>query len=68
VKKLSKNQIAKFQQKEQRRRDGHVANNLENEGWVKDRKTGEYYDPQAAFDQLMNKPEIIEAFKRLSIR
>jgi hypothetical protein len=68
VKKLSKNQIAKFQQKEQRRSDGHVANNLETEGWVKDRKTGEYYDPQAAFDQLMNKPEIIEAFKRLSIR
>ena len=68
MKKLSKNQIAKFQQKEQRRSDGHVANNLETEGWVKDRKTGEYYDPQAAFDQLMNKPEIIEAFKRLSIR
>ena len=68
MKKLSKNQIAKFQEKERRRSDGHVANNLETEGWVKDRKTGEYYDPQAAFDQLMNKPEIIESFKRLSIR
>jgi hypothetical protein len=68
VKKLSKNQIAKFQQKERRRSDGHVANNLETEGWVKDRKTGEYYDPKAKFDELMNKPEIIESFKRLSIR
>jgi hypothetical protein len=68
VKKLSKNQIAKFQQKEQRRRDGHVANNLEKEGWVKDRKTGEYYDPKVKFDELMNKPEIIASLKRLSIR
>ena len=68
MKKLSKNQIAKFQQKEQRRRDGHVANNLEKEGWVKDRKTGEYYDPQAAFDQLMNKPEITAMLKRLAVR
>ena len=68
MKKLSKNQIAKFQQKDMKKRDGHSANNLEEAGWVKDRKTGEYYDPQAAFDQLMNKPEIQAVFKRLSTR
>ena len=65
MKKLSKKEIAKFQQKEMKKRDGHCANNLEQEGWVKDRKTGEYYDPKAAFDQLMNKPEIQAVFKRL---
>ena len=65
MKKLSKKEIAKFQQKEMKKRDGHAANNLEQEGWVKDRKTGEYYDPQAAFDELMNKPEIQAVFKRL---
>ena len=65
MKKLSKKEIAKFQQKEMKKRDGHAANNLEQEGWVKDRKTGEYYDPKAAFDQLMNKPEIQAVFKRL---
>jgi hypothetical protein len=46
--------------------DGHVANNLEREGWVKDKKTGEYYDPKAAFDNLMNTPEIMASLKRLS--
>jgi hypothetical protein len=35
---------------------------------VQDRKTGEYYDPRAKFDELMNKPEIIASLKRLSIR
>ena len=66
--KVSKKDIAKFQQKEQRRSDGHVANNLEREGWVKDRKTGEYYDPKAKFDELMNKPEILASLNRLKIR
>jgi hypothetical protein len=36
--------------------------------FVKDRKTGEYYDPKAKFDELMNKPAIIESFKRLAVR
>ena len=36
--------------------------------FVQDRKTGESYDPQAAFDRLMNKPEILASLKRLSIR
>ena len=35
---------------------------------VMDRKTGEWYDPKAKFDELMNKPEIIASLKRLTIR
>ena len=35
---------------------------------VQDRKTGEYYNPQEAFDTLMNTPEILASLKRLSIR
>jgi hypothetical protein len=35
---------------------------------VKDRKTGEYYDPRAKFDELMNKPAILASFQRLKIR
>ena len=66
--KVSKKEIAKFRQKEMRTSDGHVANNLEKEGWVKDRKTGEYYDPKAKFDELMNKPEIMASLKRLKAR
>jgi hypothetical protein len=66
--KLSKKAIAKFQAKEMRKRDGHVANNLEADGYVRDRKTGEYYKPQEAFDRIMNKPEIQAVFKRLAVR
>jgi len=66
--KVSKKEIAKARQKEMRTSDGHVANNLEREGWVKDRKTGESYDPRAKFNELMNKPEIQATLKRLSIR
>ena len=35
---------------------------------VQDRKTGEYYNPQEAFDALMNKPEILASLKRLAVR
>ena len=35
---------------------------------VQDRKTGEFYNPQEAFDAMMNKPEILAVFKRLSKR
>ena len=35
---------------------------------VRDRKTGEFYNPQEAFDAMMNKPEIIAVFKRLAVR
>ena len=35
---------------------------------VQDRKTGEFYDPKKAFDEMMNKPEIMAVFKRLAVR
>ena len=35
---------------------------------VQDRKTGEFYNPQERFDELMNKPEILAVFKRLAVR
>ena len=64
--KLSKKEIAKFQLKEARVREGHFANNVE--GMVQDRKTGEWYNPQQAFDAMMNKQEIQAVFKRLAVR
>ncbi len=66
--KVSKKEIAKAMKKEQARSNGHVANNLEAEGYVRDRKTGLYYNPQEAFDAMMNKPEIMAVFKRLAVR
>ena len=35
---------------------------------VQDRKTGLFYNPQEAFDAMMNKPEIQAVFKRLAVR
>jgi len=35
---------------------------------VQDRKTGEWYNPQEAFDAMMNKPEILAMLKRLAVR
>jgi hypothetical protein len=66
--KVSKKQIAKWQQQEQKRDAGHVANNLEQAGWVKCRKTGEWYNPKQRFDEMMNLPEIQAVFRRLSVR
>ena len=60
--KPSKKEIAKFQAKEQKQLAGREVNR------VQDRKTGEMYDPKAAFDRMMNKPEIQAVFQRLSIR
>jgi hypothetical protein len=60
--KVSKKEIAKFQQKEQAQIAGREVNR------VQDRKTGEYYDPKAKFDELMNKPEILASLNRLKIR
>jgi hypothetical protein len=60
--KVSKKEIAKFQQKEQARIAGQEVNR------VQDRKTGLYYNPQEAFDAMMNKPEILAVFKRLAVR
>jgi len=60
--KVSKQEIAKFQKKEQARIAGQEVNR------VQDRKTGLYYNPQEAFDAMMNKPEIVAVFKRLAVR
>jgi hypothetical protein len=60
--KPSKKEIAKFQKKEQAQLAGREVNR------VQDRKTGEYYDPKAKFDEMMNKPEIMAVFKRLTSR
>jgi hypothetical protein len=60
--KVSKKEIAKFQKKEQAQLAGREVNRVE------DRKTGESYDPKAKFDELMNKPEILDMLKRLKIR
>ena len=60
--KPSKKAIAKVQAKEQRTLDGRAAN------LVQDRKTGEYYDPQAAFDELMQRRETMAMLERLKIR
>lgn len=35
---------------------------------VQDRKTGEMYDPKAKFNEMMDKPEIVDMLKRLTIR
>jgi len=35
---------------------------------VQDRKTGQFYNPQEAFDAMMNKPEILAMLKRLAVR
>jgi hypothetical protein len=66
--KVSKKQQAAWDKKNMDRSNGHSANNLEAEGYVRDRKTGLYYNPQEAFDRMMNKPEILAVFKRLAIR
>jgi hypothetical protein len=60
--KVSKKAIAKFQAQEQKQLEGREVNR------VQDRKTGEWYDPKARFDDLMNKPEIVDLLKRLTIR
>ena len=66
--KISKKQIQKWQQQEQKRSAGHVANNLEQAGWVKDRKTGEWYDTQERFRAVMNSPEVQAQFRRMKDR
>ena len=60
--KVSKKEIEKFQAKEQKRLAGREVNR------VQDLKTGEWYDPQAKFDEMMNKPEIMAMLNRLKIR
>jgi hypothetical protein len=60
--KVSKQEIAKFQKKEQAQIAGREVNR------VQDRKTGEFYNPQERFDTLMNKPETLAMLKRLAVR
>lgn len=61
--KISKKQIAKWQQQEARKRDGHVANNLETEAerllWEKQEK---------AMRAIQNNPDLLKVMKRLSKR
>lgn len=61
--KVSKKQIAKWQQKEMRQRDGHYANNLETEAerllWEKQ---------EAAFEKIRNNPELLKTIMRLKDR
>ena len=64
--KVSNKQIG--EQQEQKHSQEHLDNNLEQEGWVKDRRTGEWYSPKERFDAMMNKPEIQAVFKRLAVR
>jgi hypothetical protein len=47
---------------------GHGPKGKITEMIVQNRKTGLYYNPQEAFDAMMNKPEIQAVFKRLAIR
>ena len=35
---------------------------------VQDRKTGEWYSPQEAFDKLMAREDIVASMKRLKVR
>lgn len=35
---------------------------------VQDLVTGEIYDPQEKFDEMLNKPEIMDVMKRLKVR
>lgn len=61
--KVSKKQIAKWQQKEMRVRDGHYANNLETEAerllWAKQ---------EAAFEKIKNNPDLLKAMLRMKDR
>jgi hypothetical protein len=45
-----------------------VADMIKDGTLVMDRKTGEMYNPQAKFDELMQKDEIVAVFKRLKVR
>ena len=50
--------------------DQYVADNIDKlkAPVARDRKTGEFYNPQERFDQLMNKPEILAMLNRLAVR
>ena len=66
--KLSKKEIQKARDKDMKRSDGHYANNLEKEGWVKDKKTGEWYHPDAKMMELLGQPWFLAQMKRMKDR
>ena len=66
--KWSKKQQAKWDKRNMDLSNGHAANNLEQAGWVKDRKTGEWYDPQERFRAVMNSPKVQAQFRRMKDR
>lgn len=51
-----------------KKHDGHAVNNLEQAGWVRDRKTGEWYDPNERFRAVMDSPEVQAQFRRMKNR
>ena len=61
--KVSKKQIQKWQQQEQRRSNGHYANNLETEAerllWEKQ---------EAAMEKIRNNPDLLKVMLRLKNR
>ena len=61
--KVSKKQIQKWQQQEQRRSNGHYANNLETEAerllWEKQ---------EAAMEKIRNNPDLLKVIKRMKDR
>ena len=68
-----------MKQMSQKRADQKLAKELKKErkqankaqeakGLVQDRMTGEWYDPKAKFNEMMNEPEIQAVFKRLAVR
>jgi|688.fasta_scaffold10146_44 hypothetical protein len=66
--KWGKKQEAKWAKQREAREEGLAANLREDMGWVKDRKTGEWYDPKVKFREIMNSPEAVAVMKRLKER
>jgi hypothetical protein len=66
--KLNQKTIQKARDKEMRTRDGHYANNLEKEGWVRDRKTGEWYHPDEKMRELLGQPWFLAQMRRMKER
>jgi hypothetical protein len=61
------NQLVQMEQKAKNIR-GYATAQTNLDTLVQDRKTGLYYNPQEAFDRLMNKPETLAMLKRLAVR
>lgn len=76
--KWGKKQEAKWAKQRQARDEGREANMREfqecwssmskEQCWVKDRKTGEWYDPKVKFKEMMDSPEVVAVMRRLKGR